>query len=280
MKNIAQTFVIIIVLFGCTQKNEIPSDVQQESEGKIKVYLLGTFHFAQTDSTYNVLDSNHQKSIEELSNLIALQKPNKVFVERQPEFEYQNKVDSLYSVYQKLTRPIRARNEIYQVGFRVAKILGHKKVYQCDNPGRYGKYYDDAFQYAKKNQQMDILDAKRIGPVGRYDDLVNEDSIMKNSTHIDYIQWINSEPVMTTSHASYVTNYPQIGSTNFYDYNDDNTLIGAELTADWYRRNIMIYSKMINQLDCKENAIVLIVGADHVPILKRIIYCKSLFQCG
>jgi len=93
---------------------------------------------------------------------------------------------------------------------------------------------------------------------------------MQNTTLLEYIQWINSPEVMRTSHGSYLANYPQIGSTDFYNYDDDDTLIGAELTADWYRRNIMIYAKIINQLDYSEGAIFLLIGADHVPIISSL----------
>lgn len=245
---------------------------------KIKVYLLGTFHFAQTDDSYNVLDEKHQRSIERLSKTIATLGPDKVFVERQPEYEFQNKYDSLYKAYLKLTRPLKTRNELFQVGFRVAKMLGHPKVYQCDNPGLYGKYYHQALEYAKKHNQMGFINATAKGTIMREDDRVDEDSVMQNSTLFEYIQWINSEAVMTTSHASYVANDPLVGSKDYYNYDDDNTLIGAEITADWYRRNIMIYTKMINQLSFDEDAIFLIMGADHIPILKHLFQSNPNFE--
>ena len=89
MKEFTQIFIPIILLSvlitSCGQESQQKNE-NLESEGteKIKVYLLGTFHFAQTDSTYNVLDENHQKSIEDLCEIIANQKPDKIFVERQP----------------------------------------------------------------------------------------------------------------------------------------------------------------------------------------------------
>ncbi|MEL6142477.1 MAG: DUF5694 domain-containing protein, partial [Bacteroidota bacterium] len=240
---------------------------------KIKIYLLGTFHFAQTDDTYNVLAPQHQKSIEELCNLVAQQKIDKVFVERQPEFEFRSKNDSLFRAYVKTDalparNNVSSKNEIYQLGFRIAKKLGHPKVYQCDNPSMYGKYYRPTLDYATSHNQLDILDAKVIGTTPREDDLVNEDSLMMNSSLLDYMRWINSDEVMNTLHANYLTTFPRIGSTNFYDYDDDNTLIGAELLIEWYRRNIMIYGKIINQLDYTEDGMLLIMGGDHIPILK------------
>ncbi len=251
----------------------------QASSPKIKVYLLGTFHFSQTDSTYNVLDEKHQQSIHELCQIIAKQQPDKVFIERQPEYEFQNKIDSLFTLFSKMnSRKLRAKNELVQVGFRVAKMLGHEKVYQCDHPGRYGSLYSDSQQYAMANNQMGFLDATVKGTAVREDDLVNEDSLMQNSTLLEYIQWINSDAVMNTSHASYVSNYPLVGSKGFYNYEDDHTLIGAELTADWYRRNIMIYTKMISQLTFDEQAIFLIMGGDHIPILKHLFESNPSFE--
>lgn len=284
MKEFTQIFIPIILLSvlitSCGQESQQKNE-NLESEGteKIKVYLLGTFHFAQTDSTYNVLDENHQKSIEDLCEIIANQKPDKIFVERQPEYEFQNKIDSLYNIYIKMSRPLKARNEIYQVGFRAAKKLGHKKVYQCDHPGQYGRFNRATIDYATKNNQTDILEAKRLGTVLRYDDKVDEDSIMNSTSLLEYIQWINSPEVMTTSHASYLTNYPQIGSNDYYNYDDDFTLIGAELTADWYNRNIMIYSKMINQVEYgKDKSIFLLMGGDHIPIIKSFFDANPYFK--
>lgn len=246
---------------------------------KIKVYLLGTFHFSQTDSAYNVLDEKHQQSIHELCQIIAKQQPDKVFIERQPEYEFQNKIDSLFFLFSKMkSRKLRAKNELVQVGFRVAKMLGHKKVYQCDHPGRYGSLYSNSLQYAQANNQLGYLDATVRGTAVREDDLVNEDSLMQSSTLLEYIQWINSDAVMNTSHASYVSNYPLVGSKGFYNYEDDDTLIGAELTADWYRRNIMIYTKMISQLTFDEKAIFLIMGGDHIPILKHLFESNPSFE--
>ncbi|MEO0625932.1 MAG: DUF5694 domain-containing protein [Bacteroidota bacterium] len=255
-------------------------DTQSEPEvDKTKVYLLGSFHFAQVDSSYDIFSEANQSSISDLCDLITAQHPDKIFVERQPEFEFQNRIDSLYSMYKdREGEALRAPNEIYQLGFRSAKRLGHSRVYQCDHPGIFGALYRETLDYAEKNNQMDVMNAERVGTVTRQDDLVNEDSLMHQTSLLNYIRWINSDEVMRTSHASYIANYTQVGSTDFYNYDDDYTLIGAELTADWYRRNIMMYTKMINQLDYTEDAILLVVGSDHVPIISSLFEANPYFE--
>jgi len=276
MKKVITSICFSLLMFSCnSQTNKSVEKVKQST--KIKVYLLGTFHFNQTDSTYNILDDKHQKSIIELCKIIENQKPEKVFVERQPEFESQNNINGLYNSYLENNK-LKYKNEIFQVGFRVAKNLNHSKIYQCDNPGLYGTNYFNAKKYAEENGQLDILNAKAKGTVVRYDETIDEDSLMQKSSLLDYIKWINSDKVMKTSHAGYIANYPLIGSTDFYNYDDDNTLIGAELTAGWYRRNIMIYTKIINQLDYSEKAIFIIIGADHVPILRNLFRDNPYFE--
>ena len=80
MKNL---FITLLVFIGMINL--------EGQTSKIKVYLLGTFHFAQTEKSYNILDGEHQKEINKLNDIVVKLNPDKVFVERMPEFEYMNK---------------------------------------------------------------------------------------------------------------------------------------------------------------------------------------------
>ncbi len=264
-----------LLVFSCSNtKNEI---TENEEDGKIKVYLLGTFHFAQTDSTYNILDEKHQKSIQKLNDIIVGLNPNKIFIERMPDFEYQNKIDSLYIAYISREKETYNPNEIWQVAFKVGKRLGHKKLYQCDHSGMYGANYSKMLQYAKKYNQMDILDENTKGTI-KIRRKINRDSIRNSKTLLEYVKWLNSRDVQYYSHAYYITVPPQVGHTDVYKYKKNEYLLGTELTADWYRRNIYIYSKIINQLDYNERAIFLLMGNDHIPIIKHLFEGNPYFK--
>jgi len=248
----------------------------QKPKAKIKVYLLGTFHFAQTDSTYDVLSEKNQKSILKLCEIVKKQKPDKIFIERMPDYEYQNKMDSLYQAYKK-GDPRQRRNEIWQVAFRVAKDLNHITIYSCDHPGQYGYYYSQIEEYARKNNQIELLNGKGNGITIPESSLINEDSLLLNSDLLEYMKWLNSKSVQQSSHAHYINCFPQLGNTNVFHY-DSTYFFGSELTADWYRRNIKIYSKMIAQLDYSEKAIFLIMGNDHIPIIKHLFESNPYFE--
>lgn len=249
----------------------------QTNNQKIKVYLLGTFHFDQTDSAYNVLDDKHQKSINQLNDIIVGIKPDKIFIERMPDFEDEHKLDSLYTAYFNRSKETNNPNEIWQVAFKTAKQLGHKKLYQCDHPGRYGSLYAGIEEYAKEHNQMNILQYNATGVTEPISSALNQDSLRNSMELIDFIRWLNSKEVQESSHAHYVNVFPQVGHTDVYKYKE-NYLLGTELTADWYRRNIYIYSKMINQLNYNEKAIFLLIGNDHIPIIRQLFESNPYFE--
>jgi hypothetical protein len=248
----------------------------QNMNDKIKVYLLGTFHFAQTDSSYDVLSVKNQNSIATLNEIIKKQKPDKIFIERMPDYEYQNKMDSLYQAF-KNGDTRKRRNEIWQVAFKVAKDLNHPTIYSCDHPGQYGRYYSEIEAYALENNQTQILNGIGKGITIPESSIINEDSLLLASELLDYMRWLNSDKVQQSSHAHYINQFPQLGNTNVFQY-DQNYFLGSELTADWYRRNIKIYSKMIAQMDYKENAIFLIMGNDHIPIIRHLFESNPYFE--
>lgn len=250
----------------------------QAQEHKIKVYLLGTFHFAQTDtSIYDVLDIKHQKSIASLTEIIYKLHPDKVFIERMPEQEYRNRNDSLYQEYRKGNLAI-SRNEIWQVAARVANKLGHQQLYQCDQPGMYGFYFNKLRQYATTNNQMHKLQQNAKGMTKPFHSIINMDSLRNSVELLEYLKWLNSPTYHRMSHAAYINVFPQIGNVNAYSRYDSTYYLGANLTIDWYKRNILIYSKIITQLNYDERAIFLIIGNDHIPILKELFNANPYFK--
>ncbi|WEK18155.1 MAG: DUF5694 domain-containing protein [Candidatus Pedobacter colombiensis] len=245
---------------------------------KINVYLLGTFHFNQVDTlTYDVNDEKHQESIKQLATKVVNLKPDKVFVERMPEWEYKNKMDSSYQEYRKGNLR-KLRNEIWQVGARIAVALNHPHIFQCDHPGMYGVYYQKLVNYAKAHNEQDKLAKKNgLGMTIPLTTLMKSDSVRKSVDLLEYLRWLNSARVQQTSHAHYINVYPQIGNTNVFS-NESDYFLGADLTIDWYRRNILIYSKILAQLDYKENAIFLIIGNDHISIIKQLFKDNPYFN--
>lgn len=275
MKKFILLIAVCLLSFNCLL-------AQSKKESKVEVLLLGTFHFAQTGADDDMLSEKRQKEITELVNKLYKFKPNKIFIERNPEFEYTNKVDEKFENY--LNGKFQpSANEIYQLGFRLAKMLGHRKVYQADHPGLYGRFYATVEDYANKNGQTEILRYEGVGatkPLYRRNDEV---VTRKQKTILEFFRYINSEEYQKLDQAGYVSTFPRIGDTkpptSAEDKKDPEVyFVGAELLADWYRRNIKIYSKVLTELDYKEDRILIIYGNGHIPILRHLIESNPAFK--
>ena len=253
----------------------------QTKKNKIKVYLLGTFHFTQVDTTINdVRSARNQKSIQQLSDIIYKLSPDKIFIERKPELEYKNHTDSLYQEYRKGNLR-QERNEIWQVAGRTANRLNHSHLFQAGNGHKYDIDYARLERYAKANNQNDKLLYKGKGMTQPVSSKINFDSLLVHSNLLDIMRWINSNDVQQNSHAHYINVYPQIGNTNAFtpaNKIDSSYFIGANLTTDWYTTNIMVYAKILSQLDYNEKAIFLIIGDDHIAIIRQMFQENPYFE--
>lgn len=255
---------------------------QSKDKPKIKVLLLGTFHFAQTGKDDDMMSEKRQKEIAEVVKKIARFKPDKIFVERNPEFEYTNKMGEQYDNYLNGKFELTA-NEYYQLGFRLGKISGLKKIYQADHPGMYGIFYGKVKDYADKNGQTEILKAEAIGTTKSPYRRENEAETEKRKTVLERLRYLNSPEYQKLDQAFYVSVFPRIGDVvprkSAEEKKDENAyFIGSQLLADWYKRNIMIYSKILNQLDFKENRILIIYGNGHASTLRHLLQSNPVFE--
>jgi hypothetical protein len=115
-------------------------DFLGEKAPRAQVLLLGTFHFrdANVDAyepkhAVNIMSAIRQREVEDLVDRLARFAPTKVAVEARAERQPQ--LDSLYREYRAGKWEL-AENEIYQIGFRLAKRMGHARVYAVDAPPR------------------------------------------------------------------------------------------------------------------------------------------------
>ena len=109
---------------------------------KTKVLTLGTFHFAfqnldvkkiaRTDQI-DVLEPRYQLEIEDIVNRIAAFKPTIIAIEKDPALQTQ--YDSIYNQYLQGKYEL-SRSEVEQIGFRLAKMIGLKKLHCVNDWGR------------------------------------------------------------------------------------------------------------------------------------------------
>ena len=261
MKNYALTFLSILFIlsiyaFTITEKTELETQ-------KAQVMVLGSYHMNNPgQDVYNmdaddVLTAKRQAEIKDLVEALAKFKPTKIAIER----SYGGRVDSIEQAhYQQYLagKYDLTRNEDEQVGFRLAKMMGHTQVYCVDNHGvgfNYGKMID----YATEHDQLSALEnGKKFAEA--YIKESNED--LRKITIRQYFKKMNQPAFIKQSHGFYM-DFCKVGKGKDFP--------GADLVAEWYQRNIRIFSNINRITTSAEDRILVIFGAGHAPILRELI---------
>lgn len=256
---------------------------------KIKVYLVGTFHFNASDSDVikgtkvDMSTPDKQRELDELVGKLQKTQADKVFVEWMPS--RQRFVDSTYALYRKGQREVGTQrqnnNEVVQVGYRLAKKLNRPKVYCADADGVFD--YGAAQASAKQHGQEAILKGGFQAPVSDSVGLL----IKARTKAISARQ----APAAKYSGESILTQFKHMNTEAADRGNMDGYLLylsrvgggpdyaGADLGGEYFKRNVRIYNNLLRAVDVQhDKAIVLIIGQGHVALLKSILRYNSLFE--
>jgi hypothetical protein len=221
--------------------------------------VLGTHHFANPGQDLNnvevgdVLDPDPQSQIRTLLDSLSRFEPARIAVERTPD--QTGRLDSLYRAYRNDTFDL-PRNEVYQLGFRLAQRLNHDVVYPIDHAGAINA--QPLMSYAQQNDRSFLRWYKTEFQQGY---VATVDSIITTATIPEALRWMNSAEGLQPQEAVYAR-IAAVGDTANY--------VGADLTADWYERNLRIFTNIAQVADPGERVLV-IFGAGHAPILRRLV---------
>lgn len=246
---------------------------------KIKVVLIGTFHFGATTDAKStkfpdLFSKNRQLQLDTIAQKISLLQPNKIFVENDPS--QQNKLDNLFELYkvQGLTDTIKYRSETFQLGFRMAKKANLKKVYAVDYP------MELPFSELKEAQQsiasipQDSLKKiiQNFPTFFQQRKPFDESKYPKlpSSTLRDYYLFINSK----TYRHDLMYDYLQQPMTFKYFSNS----VGIKYTSIWYERNLNIFNNILLHLSKEDKTIVILFGAAHTAVLRQYFENHPLFE--
>jgi hypothetical protein len=228
--------------------------------------LLGTFHFADAGLdayrpryTVDVRAPERQHEVEDLVERLAAFAPTRVAVEQRPE--RQAALDSLYRAYLAGTYELGA-NEVYQVGFRLARRLGHEHVWAVDAPHRtYFPEWTDAdweAEIARRPEPDPTWDA-RYRALYAYNDSVKTTMPLRES-----MLRLNAPDRLEEVLGHYL-----VGSFTRSAGPDD--YFGADAATYWWNRNLRIFRNLQRITGSADERIVFVVGAGHVPILRHLV---------
>jgi hypothetical protein len=283
-------FLLCLIFTSCDIKKPVEPEADEEvisqdhpnffvGQHKTKVAILGVFHFRNPglDSykpkfSVDVLSEKRQAEIDDLLNSISEFRPTKILLEVS-----RKRADSLlndrYRQYLSGEYDISDQaNEIYQLGFRLAEKLGHKRLYAVDekNSDWFGAEIDwdayDSEEYRKSLNQYAKSTRYEYGPIYEMDDSLKTVTSLK-----EYFKYMNNPNRRLKRHQAYLTSTVLTGAGDKY--------IGADLVARWYQRNLKIFANTYDLADfSKEDRILMIYGAGHVWQLRQLLSDSPDFE--
>ncbi|HEV8364707.1 MAG TPA: DUF5694 domain-containing protein [Gemmatimonadaceae bacterium] len=236
-----------------------PAASQQSPAAKAaraEVLILGTYHMANpgrdifNSQADDVLAPKRQQEIAQLIAVLKSFQPTKIAIESDPN----GARPAQYTAYVAGTYTL-TRNEIDQIGFRLAKELGHKAIYPVDADGEFP--YPRLVDYAKAHGRSAALDSL-IGEIGAM--VKAQDAYLASHSILETLLYMNGDDKVAADVGFY---YRQV------HFGEPWNWAGADLVGDWFRRNIRIYSNIMGLVDSPNERILVIYGAGHLGWLRN-----------
>jgi hypothetical protein len=235
--------------------------------------ILGSSHLAnpgRDGSNYkmdDVLAPKRQREIEQLVTQLKAFRPTKIAIERDPSRDAE--INANYQGYLKGTYELK-RGESNQIGFRLAKQMGHPKVYCVDYwpkqdpffPDDFDRDLMDRYKFAETHNQEHFLRPPPIeGKITRDKDGTTWIEPEKYVSIIDMYIRDNDPEGIRMDHQLYIRWIARVGLGDQYP--------GANWVAYfWYPRNLKIFAN-ITRITESDDRILLIIGAGHVFLVQQ-----------
>lgn len=209
--------------------------------------------------------------------------PTKIAVERR--LEQQEELNQAYRAYLQDAFPLPG-DEVYQLGFRLASLFRHPKVYCVD---AWGRYYDPPLDLenlgvnrtTKELQQFltDELDFDPYRDLLAYARLNGQESLVENwladlstlfreddeaKVHRTLRETLlrgNQGSNIWDSHGPYLMGWFKVGRGHEYP--------GVDFVTAWYNRNLRIFANLQRITEGPSDRILLIIGSGHLPVLRH-----------
>ena len=258
MISIQQLFILLLLLTPLSAK-------AQEQETMPQAMMIGMFHFSnpgkdviKVDKVIDVLSDESQTYLEGFSQRITDEfNPTVVLLEYNPENDaiiqqrYQNYLAGTYEL---------GVNEVYQIGFRVAKLSGARIA-----------SFDDRSVNWEAAPLFEMLSNGKYPKIGALTEQWFADTTAQktydnaNLSLKEMLQKLNRHETDMANIDSYLSTNV-VGAGKGFE--------GAKATASWWKRNFFMYAKIQSHADNDERIFV-VGGQGHTAILKQLLKSDS-----
>jgi len=266
MKTIASWHFLISLFFSAAAQSE---ELAFEAPPKTEIMVLGTYHMANPGKdSFNleaddVLSATRQAEILDLVIALSTFKPTKIAIES--DYNLTTRVEK-YQAYRNGEYEL-TRNEIDQISYRLAKMMGHDTVYPVDfdwGMGREVDFRGDQFETEFADNQ-DAIDAYGKS----YTAL--EAEFLASHTVGQYLAFLNTKDMLAANHRFYAYYSIRDGAGDWFP--------GPHMVANWYKRNLYIVHNLTRIANPDgSDRILVIFGQGHAYLLKQFLNENPAFE--
>lgn len=233
-------------------------DSQAATPSEVQVMVLGTYHFGNPGQDVvntkvdDVLSPRRQAELQTLMRQLGRFKPSKVMVEREADqFPGQQLPD--YSAWRS-GQSRAVRNEVEQIGYRLADQLGHAAVYGVDANGEFP--FEAMQNFAQQHGQQGLLQAQMDALQAR------AKAIEERQAHATI-----GQQLLEFNRPANILRDHQLYSVALR-YGQAAEQPGAEIYGQWALRNARICARIV-QLSQAGDRILVLYGAGHSYWLRQ-----------
>ncbi|WP_276498941.1 DUF5694 domain-containing protein [Pontibacter litorisediminis] len=252
-----------------------------KQDDRAKVLLLGTFHFSyrnkdivvtEKKDQLDVMRPEAQQDLVKLNRRLAKFKPTKIAVEVMPE--KQAELDSLYQAYLEGRYELPA-DEVYMIGFKLAKELGHQRLYCINAMGDIDTYQKPGattfeLREDKKERMEKFWTYLRAKTMERAE--IDKELFSQSGSLYKVIQKYNQPEAIRRRHENYFREVFQYEEKP-YDYT------GVDwYSATWFNRNLRIFRNIQRITESPDDRILVIYGVAHVALLQEAVESSPTHQ--
>jgi hypothetical protein len=229
----------------------------------VEVLVLGTYHMGNPGRDLHNLEADdvtspqRQAELAEVARRLARFRPTKIALEYAvdaPDREVQ-----AYRSFQPAALA-GAHDERVQIGFRLARALGHEAVYGIDEQSETVDYfpYDRVRTFAaREHREAELARSERAGEAF----VAAMAERQRTATVGEMLAWLNDPAALTRDHRTGYLSLVPLGTGGEFP--------GAELNAMWYLRNAKIFAKLA-AITRPGDRVLVVFGAGHAYWLREL----------
>lgn len=251
-------WITVLALCAC---GALPAFSQQAGDApppaRAEVLVLGVYHMANPGrDVFNleaddVLAPRRQAEIAEVIEVLKRFRSTKIALEARFS---NDDIAERYGDYVSGDHEL-SRNEIEQIGFRLARELGHETVYPVDVTGEFP--FPRLADYVKAHGQALEFD-ELMEEIG--EEIEAQSAYLASHTVLETLLRMNSDDLVAADMGAY---YRQVRFGEPWNW------AGADLLAAWFHRNIRIHSNVVDLVDSADERILVVFGAGHLGWLRH-----------